>query len=418
MEIPSEFATPAAFYDFMSRLGNEMASARYDLDVMERLLPHLAPERLRPAILVAGTNGKGSVAYWLSELFRYSGYRTALFTSPHLMDLRERIQLDGEPVHEDELLEHAGRTAALIGRQAAVLPRPPTYFEWITLIAASYFHHRQPAMHVLEVGMGGRLDAVNSAIPVMSIITSIGLDHCRFLGNTREAIAREKLGVARPEIPLVIGPQDDWMEEARIWLDPWRSQLVKARPVWESEFQAGGPPRRLGLAGRFQHYNAATVITAARTLQAAGWRLPASALEQALSSGGWPGRMETLSTMPLIIADGAHNPAALEEITAEWQARRISPVVVFGVMRDKPYTEMIRLLVPRVRRLVLTRAPGERAAGREEFAPLIDQYQLRYEDDPAKAMEEAVAAAAAGEPVYVLGSLYLAAEIKRLRAVP
>ena len=221
----TKWAAAADFLSFLDGLGNEVAGLRYDLSTAAAVIPLLNPGRFAPAVLVAGTNGKGSVSWWLARAVERAGYRVGLYTSPHLLDLRERIRLNGAPIPAEDLLVHANRARAAVESLAGRLVRPPTYYEWVTFTAASYFQAVSPDIHVLEVGLGGRLDAVNVADPVLSVITTIGLDHCRILGGTIEAIAREKMGILRPAAPVVVGPQDGWTGALE-------AELIRGRPPW------------------------------------------------------------------------------------------------------------------------------------------------------------------------------------------
>lgn len=413
-----EWAAAADFLSFLDGLGNEVAGLRYDLSTAEAVIPLLNRGRFAPAILVAGTNGKGSVSWWLARALERAGHRVGLYTSPHLLDLRERIRLNGKPISEADLLTHANQARAAVESEAARLVRQPTYYEWVTFVAASYFQSVAPDIYVLEVGLGGRLDAVNVADPILSVITTVGLDHCRILGFTVDAIAREKMGVLRPSVPAVLGPQDGWTGPLEAELARSASEVVRASAVLQAEFPAetdGGRPQWvLGLAGRFQRNNAATVIAAVRKLRSLGWRVGEEDLAAGLQDGGWPGRMQRLSTEPEIFVDGAHNPDAMEAAIDELAAREQPPVVVFGAMRDKDFPAMIRKLLPHAREVILTRVPTPRAAGAEEYAPFVRQHGLRYVEDPAEALAEAVRLGGGDAPVYVLGSLYLAAAVMKI----
>ncbi|MBP7296003.1 MAG: bifunctional folylpolyglutamate synthase/dihydrofolate synthase [Acidobacteria bacterium] len=402
----------ADFADFLARLGGEVTEMRYDLAVAGRVIPLLFPERFAPAVVVAGTNGKGSVAWWLAQVFQAAGYRTGLYTSPHLLHLTERIRLDGEPADPAAVFRHACAVREVVDGLGGALPRRPTYYEWLTFVAASLFREARADVHVLEVGLGGRFDAVNAAEPMLSIITSVGLDHCQLLGDSITAIAREKMGVLRRSTPAVLGPQDDWAAEVMDDLVAGCGALVPARPVYEAEF-AGNCDWVLGLPGAYQRYNAATVVTCCRVLRAFGWRLDEAAIRRGLACGGWPGRMERLAEAPSIVADGAHNVAAVRELVREIGRLDPRPVVVFGAMRDKDLRGMLALLRPAATALVLTRPPSPRAAGADAYAPLLDDPGVRFREEPGAALMEARALAGPDGHVVVAGSLYLVAEIKR-----
>lgn len=405
----------ADFADFLAHLGGEVTEMRYDLTVAGRVIPLLFPERFAPAVVVAGTNGKGSVAWWLAQVFQAAGYRTALYTSPHLLHLTERIRLDGTPADPAAIHRHACAVREVVDGLGNALPRRPTYYEWLTFVAASLFREAQADVHVLEVGLGGRFDAVNTAEPILSVITSVGLDHCRLLGDSISAIAREKMGVLRRSAPAVLGPQDGWAGEVMDDLVAGCGTLIPARPVYEAEF-AGECDWELGLAGAYQRYNAATVVTCCRVLRAFGWRLDEAAIRQGLACGGWPGRMERLAEAPSVVADGAHNVAAVRELIREIDRLDPRPVVVFGAMRDKDLCGMLALLRPAAAALVLTRPPTPRAAGADDYAAWLDDPGVHFRKKPGEALRQARALAGPGGHVVVAGSLYLVAEIKRRMA--
>ena len=397
---------------------------RHDLEVAARVIPDLSPNRFAPAVVVAGTNGKGSVCWWLAGALQKAGYRVGLFTSPHLLDLRERIRIDGEPVSEALFLAAANRARQAVADRPEPLPRPPTYFEWLTFTAAACFESLRPDVHVLEAGLGGRLDAVNVADPVLAVITTVGLDHCQILGDTIPAIAWEKLGILRPGAPLVIGPQSGWAEPLADEITERCARLVQARTEDLDEWLDAGTPAQLagqnglGLAGGFQRFNAATVLAVARELVRLGWRIPDQAVRDALRQGGWPGRLQRISADPEILLDGAHNVPAMELLVAEFKGAGIRPVVVFGAMRDKDYAGMMDILSPAAAEILLTRAPGSRAAGAEAFEPLCRRLGCEYLELPEEALRRAVTLAAGRTPVLVTGSLYLVAEVLRLHAGP
>ena len=402
----------ADFADFLAHLGGEVTQMRYDLAVAGRVIPLLFPERFAPAVVVAGTNGKGSVAWWLTQVFQAAGYRTGLYTSPHLLHLTERIRLDGKPADPAVVFRHACAVRGVVDGLGGALPRRPTYYEWLTFVAASLFREARADVHVLEVGLGGRFDAVNAAEPMLSTITSVGLDHCQLLGDSITAIAREKMGVLRRAAPAVLGPQDEWADEVMDDLVAGCGVLVPARTVYEAEF-AGESDWKLGLDGAYQRYNAATVVTCCRVLRASGWRLDEAAIRRGLACGGWPGRMERLADAPSVVADGAHNVAAVRELAREIDRLDPRPVVVFGAMRDKDLRGMLALLRPAAAALVLTRPPSPRAAGADDYAALLGDPGVRFREEPGEALREARALAGPDGHVVVAGSLYLVAEIKR-----
>lgn len=421
---------------FLLSRGDEVKDAVYDLSVPRRLLDGLSPPAFKPAVIVAGTNGKGSVCWWLSRALQAAGYRVGLFTSPHLLDLTERVRLDGVPVPRERMVEAANRVDERIEALTSGMPRPPTFFEWVTAIAAECFRELRPDIHILEVGMGGRLDAVNAVEPILSVITGVDYDHCQVLGNDLVSIAREKMGVFRPSVPAVLGPDDGWTRGLEDELNQQALRVSRSREVYRDHFETPGVDApALGLAGEFQRLNAATVMTAAMELARLGWALSGTHVLTALKDSDWPGRMERLREAPPVIVDGAHNPQAVESVAREFGRIGARPVAVFGCMKDKDYRRMLTLLLPRVDTLVLTRLPSPRSAAEPDFleVPGIREEMaatgvaggrpqgkgagkprvVRFAPSPEEALKTAVCAAGQDRPVFVLGSLYLAAEVKR-----
>jgi dihydrofolate synthase/folylpolyglutamate synthase len=415
--LPPDWADYQQCLDYLNSLGNELRGARYELETIRQLMPEVCPGLCHPAVLIAGTNGKGSAAWWLSRILQNAGYRVALYTSPHLDTIRERIRLDGELIGEEDFLCHARRTAAAIRRLAGELERLPTYYEWVTLIGASYFQEAAPDIHVCEIGLGGRLDALNVFQPVLSVITTVDRDHENFLGTTLEQIAREKMGILRPAAPVVLGPQDDWSRPLRTEIECGAARVVRAREIYERSLAGESPDIEfgsgLGLAGDFQRYNAATVWAACRELQRLGWNLPEGAIRRGLAAGLWPARMEVVSREPEIIIDGAHNPQAVAELVRYLRRNQAAPVIVFGAMRDKEYPAMIFELLPVSYQIILTQVPGDRSAGLPDFRNLLQATQMEYRPQIPEALRLALDLSAGQRPIYVVGSLYLAAEARR-----
>ncbi|MBN2432515.1 MAG: hypothetical protein JXQ27_13645 [Acidobacteria bacterium] len=418
LTLPPEWADYGQCLEYLSSLGNEVHGARYELNTILTLMPEVCPDLCHPAVLIAGTNGKGSVAWWLSRILQTAGYRVALYTSPHLNTVRERIRLNGNLISEADFLHHARRVADAIRHRANRLTRRPTYYEWITLIGAAHFQAVTPDIHICEIGLGGRLDALNVLEPILAVITTVDRDHEHFLGTTLEQIAREKLGILRPSAPAVLGPQDDWSRT--LWPDIVRSaaRVTCARDLFERHFS--GPAAdmdivdTLGLAGDFQRYNAATVWSACLELQRLGWNLPESDIRQGLSQGLWPARMEVIARRPEIIIDGAHNPQAVAELVRYLRKNHEAPIIVFGAMRDKEFPAMIFELLPVAHQVILTQVTGDRSAGLPDFRNLLQATQMEYRPEVHKALELARELSAGWRPIYVVGSLYLAAEARRL----
>ena len=394
-------------------------------------------------MLVAGTNGKGSTAALVAAAGTAAGYRTGLYTSPHLEDVEERVRLDGARIAGEELGALVLETIAAAGR---ALPSPPTYFEALTAAALLHFRRREVELAVLEVGLGGRLDATNAADPAVSAIAPVSLEHREVLGDSLAAIAREKAGVMRSGRPTAAWAADPEVAAAlaaaaaaagAVLVRADREvRIVSAAPLPDRPW--GGqrlvlvsPAGRLELAvpllGPHQAVNAALAARTAELLAADGWpRLGPEALVRAASRWRWPARLEAVELPPgapcrRVLLDAAHNPAAAAALAAFLAAPPspllAPPAVLFGVLADKDAAAMLATLAPRASRLVLTAPPSPRARPPESLLPLVPA------GTPAEAVPDTAAALdrvldAAGETgadtLVVCGSIYLAGAIRRL----
>jgi dihydrofolate synthase / folylpolyglutamate synthase len=393
-----------------------------DLEAPRRLMAALGePQHRSPVVLIAGTNGKGSTSALLAAIAQAAGYRTGLFTSPHLETVEERIRLNGVAIAAEALAAHLARVL-----EAA--PAPPTYFEALT--AAGFLAFADVDLAVIEVGLGGRLDATNVAEPVLSVITSIGWDHQEYLGNSLTAIAREKAGILRSGRPAV-----SWIEEpepaaviAEIAREigaayeeaPGTVQIFAVEPLdWSGQRVRLATPVReydlhLALLGAHQAQNLGLAVRAAETLAALGFdRIDADAIERGVAACRWPGRMEMIEVLPgrRVLLDGAHNPAGAATLASFLADLPDRIDLLFGVLANKDATEMLALLVPHVRRAVLTAPPGHRSRDPRELAALFPpEVPVSIEPDPEAALERALGLG--GELLVVCGSLYLLGEIR------
>ncbi|MCU0242000.1 MAG: bifunctional folylpolyglutamate synthase/dihydrofolate synthase [Vicinamibacteria bacterium] len=386
------------------------------------------PERSAPALLVAGTNGKGSVVAYVDAMLRAGGLRVGRYTSPHLVRLNERIVVAGDEIRDDDLeaalLEVAAAVKRLQSEQA--LPQHPTFFETLTAAAFCYFRKCRVDAMVLEVGMGARLDATNIVDPCASAIVTIALDHEAFLGTTLAAIAGEKAGVLRAGCTTVLGRLP---AEAREEIE-MRARAMAARLVDLEDCAVASSSSGLTLATPRHHYAGLTPLAGAHQIDnllvalrlAEESRLMPQGLELETVVAGvnrtaWPGRIERIPGQPNLILDGAHNPAGAQAL-AVYLRTLPSYVLLFGMMRDKDARGVAAALFPGARRIVLTRPPIARAACAAEIvattAPLADRADR--DDDPARALSLAESLAQDGESVVVAGSLYLVGEIHRLLA--
>jgi len=371
------------------------------------------PERAYPVILVAGTNGKGSVVAYVDAALRASGLRVGRYTSPHLVRVNERIVVDGRAISGAALDRVLLRVRAAADRlvRRGVLKGHPTYFEVLTLAAFDHFRAAQVDIAVLEVGLGGRLDATNVSEPLVSAIVSIGRDHEQYLGSTLASIAREKAGVLRKGRAAVIGAMPGAAHRAIAKI----AARVGARLV-----DASRSPRALPaglLPGEHQKANARVALAVLREARRAGLPVDLRRSGAAFAHARWPGRLQWIrSPRPPLLLDGAHNPDGARALARYLRAHRPF-VLVFGVMADKAVTAMARSLFPLAHVLVLTRAPGDRAASPEEIVRAAGPPAsgARLEPSVPRALRLAARLTPPGGCVVVAGSLYLVGDVLRRR---
>ncbi|MBQ7475347.1 MAG: bifunctional folylpolyglutamate synthase/dihydrofolate synthase [Clostridia bacterium] len=373
-------------------------------------------------IHVAGTNGKGSVSAMLSSILRAAGYKTGLFTSPYVSFFEERIVSDGEPIPGDAL----GRVTERVRAAAETMKETPTEFELLTAVGFEYFREERCDVVVLETGLGGRLDSTNViGPPVLSVITGIGLDHTAILGDTEKKIAREKAGIIKKGSAAVAGK----MSGDALSVIKKRAEAV-ACPLYAADPGRISAPRlspsgteftdeRYGelfvpLAGVHQLDNAATVLTAADALARAGFCVTEDAVRRGLRETRWPARFETLAADPLVIYDGAHNPDGVEALTENVRLLLGGrAVIVFGVMADKSYEEMIKTAATVAERVYTVRPDNPRSLDPAVSAELFDRLGA-----PARScgsVGEGISLAGEearerGLPVVIMGTLYMYAE--------
>ncbi|MBE0556518.1 MAG: bifunctional folylpolyglutamate synthase/dihydrofolate synthase [Proteobacteria bacterium] len=397
---------------------------RFGLGPIRSLLERLHnPQNSYPAVLIAGTNGKGSVAAMTASILSTSGFRTGLYTSPDLIDFRERIRIDGEMI---------GRTeAAICAKQVkAEMSEDVSYFEFLTAMAFLHFQRQRADIAVLEIGMGGRLDATNVVHPLLSVITNVSLEHREYLGNTLEEIAREKGGIIREGGRCLTAARQAQVVQTLETLCRERGarlyrlgREIRTRIHRDGTFSYLGIERRYRrivcpLAGRHQYANAALALGTVELIGEAGFRMDASTVVEGLGKTRWEGRLEVLQRAPMLLVDGAHNPAGAATLRRALQAgfprRRL--ILIFGVLDDKDYPAMVRRLFPLADRVILTRPNSERALPLEVLLPVARRYHKDVERcaDPGDALLSALSRAGKEDLVCVVGSLYLVGEIKKI----
>jgi dihydrofolate synthase/folylpolyglutamate synthase len=410
--VPSEKAviTYPDSVRFLYALGNEIKTAKLGLHRIRAVLEALGnPQREFRSVHVAGTNGKGSTCAMIEAGLRAAGIHTGLFTSPHLIEPTERIRIDGLPVTHEQF-----REAFQVVHERAeslALDCHPTYFETVTAMGFWLFREMHVQTAVVEVGLGGRLDATNVIEPVLTVITPIDFDHETYLGHTIEAIAGEKAGILKPGVPAVFARQRGEAQaviEARAAELGIRIARAAEFKIRDLEIDARGSKFSglvCPLAGEHQVDNA---IAAALALQALG--VPPQGIEEAQ----WPGRLEQVAPNPDIILDGAHNPAAARALGRYlkrfYAGRKLW--LIYGAMRDKAVEEIAGILFPLADELMFTAANSSRALRPEALAELARRGESA--PDIATALAAVSSRASADDVVMITGSLFLVGEARAL----
>lgn len=388
--------------------------------MQEALVLRGHPERAFRSLLVAGTNGKGSVAATLSSVLCASGTKVGLFTSPHLHQLVERFRINGRPISKAELARRVTELAPFL--ESDDTPEL-TFFEVTTLLAFEIFRDHGCAWAVLEVGLGGRLDATNVVTPEVSVITKIALDHADRLGNSLRDIAREKAGILRPKVPVVLGVRAPEAQKAI---------LAKARRlgcptlVIERDFHAERTESgyrvqvadfsfsrlKLALSGDYQADNLACALAVVSALRARGVDIPDRAIRAGVLRTRWPGRLELLEGAPSVLLDAAHNPDACLALAAylrELRPKYAKIVLLFGVMVDKEYAAMLKLLLPEVDAHVFATPHTARAL---PASSLGKKWGGDVRDEPVKAFRRAQKIAGKRGLVVAAGSIFLMSAVR------
>ena len=455
----------------MFALGHELAqtpSNKFDLAHMRVLLGAMEhPERAFPGVLIAGTNGKGSTAATLAAILRASGLKTGLYTSPHLIRINERIRVNSAEISDDDFARLHGELDGVAEKlvERGDLPWHPSFFEMMTAIAFVHFARERVEVAVLEVGMGGRLDATNVVEPLVSVIADISLDHQKFLGNTVAEIAREKVGIIRPGGVVVTLPQTpeandvigntildlgargvnavqyvppvspgsgDWLrtgKEKSFATEDTEKDGENLRPrfVYRYPLQVMGTEILVEtpLVGRHQLRNVALAVAASEELSKLGFSgITPSSIERGIRETRWTGRFQVISATagwPEVVLDVAHNPAgawALRSALSErYDGRPL--IFVFGAMRDKAISEMTEILFPLAERVIATRAENPRSASPEEIREAGKRTGTEIETvvEIEAALKRAQAEARPSSVIVVTGSIYLVGEAMRVLGV-
>jgi dihydrofolate synthase/folylpolyglutamate synthase len=407
---------------FLYSLGNEIKAVKFGLETIRAVLEALGnPHEALRFVHVAGTNGKGSTCAMIESALRVAGYRTGLYTSPHLIEPTERIRIQGVQVSREEFAAAFDAVHAAAERlfSAGRIEHHPTYFETVTAMGFLLFRDRGVERVVLEVGLGGRLDATNVVTPDLCVITPIDYDHESWLGNTIEAIAFEKAGILKPGVPAVSAYQ---RLEAEAVLRRRSEDVGCPLLLSESSAEFEATPRgstihwegltlRCPLAGLHQIEN---TITAARALRELG--VPPEAIEIGIAQTRWPGRLEFVARSPDIILDGAHNPAGVralaDYIRRFHHGRKVW--LIYGTMRDKSVGEIADTLFPLAQELILTAPSSARSLDPASLLPLAGHSHACTAPDLKAALRMARDGAAPEDVIFISGSLFLVGEARAL----
>ncbi len=386
---------------------------------------------------VAGTKGKGSTCALLASILRQAQYRMGLFTSPHLCQIEERIQVDGQPISRDELTSLLNEIRSVL-HSVAGRRIQPTFFEMATALGFLHFARRQVDAAVVEVGLGGRLDSTNVCDPMLSVITSISFAHTRQLGNTLALIAREKAGIIKPGRPVVSGVTDSEARDVIRQISRERDaplqelgldfeyrhdpgliteERVRRPRVQVTTPREAGPVMNLGLLGKHQAANAAVAVAAVEQLRNLGWRINQASMAAGLADVCWPARIEVVGSRPLVVLDCAHNVASVGALVTTLResfppGRRL---LVFACSRDYDVPGMVRALRGHFDHAFLTRyANNPRGVPVEELARVFAQEGLPFTASPVarQAWNMARAAARSEDLICVTGSVFLAGKLR------
>jgi len=394
------------------------------LSTIRKILKSLGnPQDNFSRIHVAGTNGKGSVASSLASILNASGYKTGLYTSPHLVRFNERITINNLPISNANVVE-----AYKAVKQVHRGNREPTFFEFTTAMAFYEFSRQKVDWAVIETGMGGRLDATNIIKPALSIITNISVEHREYLGNTIAQVAGEKGGIVKKYTPVVTGIKQKHAvavvkEIAKTKSAPFFRlgddfSVRRNRAGTFTYFGMDNTWRNLqtGLLGNYQVDNAALVVAACEVLNRKKANISIESIKEGLTNNHWPGRLEVVSKNPFILLDGAHNLIAARNL-AKYLSNNLSNrniTLVVGILNDKPYSDMLKSLLPICKRVVITSPKIDRALAPEKLSAVAERFisNITIIPDVGEAVKFAIKTALPGDAICIAGSLYVVGEAK------
>jgi len=408
--------------------GLQRFGIKLGLQNITQLLKHLGnPHRRLNCIHVAGSNGKGSTCALLHAILEEAGYKTGLYTSPHLSDFTERIQIGSKPIARHRVAELTGVLKKICEQKGLTAI---TFFEFVTSMAFLYFYEEKADPVVVETGLGGTYDATNVIHPLVSIITTISLEHQQYLGKTLPAIAREKAGIIKPETPLLTGVRNLSLKRLFMRLchtarSPFYSigNDLRCKKENNNTFSYNGLTLKLknlrcGLVGDHQMRNSSLAIAAAELLAFRGYALAPEHIRAGVARVRWPGRMEILQQQPMVMVDGAHNPDGWrmlrKAIAVHFRFRRL--FLILGAMQDKDIQAMLKILTPGAYAIILCRPNMTRAASKkifENFIRFSDSKRVFWLQNSGNALRYALSQANPDDLICAAGSLFLAGEIRQ-----
>lgn len=416
------------FVDLSRTHQENIAPENFELGRMAALMQRLDRAHLAyPTLHIAGTKGKGSVAVFCSGALQAASYRVGLYTSPHLIDFRERIQIDRQPISEMDFVRLVSEIEPVVAKFPGI-----TSYEIQTALAFGHFAREEVDIAVIEVGMGGRLDSTNIISPLVSVITSISLDHTAVLGNTLAEIAAEKAGIIKAGIPVVSAPQAAEVQtvltrtakEMGTTLINVEEEIKQELISFDSSSQKIRLQNNAGediildikLLGPHQIENAATAYSALSVLEQQGWIIGEDAIIQGFGETTWAGRFERVGSDPVVILDGAHNRYSAHKLakTLEIIYPTNEIILIFGASEDKDIHGMFVELLPKVKKLVAVRSSHPRAAATQKLVEMAENFniEIRSFESIELALGHTLSAAKKGDVIVAAGSLYLIGEVK------
>lgn len=420
-----------------ARFGTNLGLSR-----TEKLLEILGePQKKLKCIHIAGTNGKGSTTAMLNQILREAGYRVGMYTSPYIEEFEERIQVNGKNISKEELINVISRVKEAVDKVIEMGYEHPTQFEIITCAMYLYFYEQAVDYAVIEVGMGGRLDSTNVINPILTIITSISFDHMQVLGDTLDKIAREKAGIIKENVPLVLYPQEDLAEKAieevcyknnsriiRVNKDSGK-HIENIKVIKENGVQALMQKLQintkkhtynlnLSLLGKHQIINCAVVINAVEELIKLGLNVTDEAIKIALENVSWPARLEIMENKPTVVIDGAHNIDGIINVTESIDTyfKYDNLILILGILADKQVDSMIKVITPKASRVLTVTPNSERAELSEDLKEEVLKYNknceafLDYED----AYNKALSYCGENDLLLICGSLYMVGDMRKI----